>query len=64
MIPSTPVASRTSNRLEIAVGRSLAAGLHPMAAWHVLSPPRRYLLAGAYGMVAYVVLLATLLLVR
>jgi len=35
-----------------------------MAAWHVLSPPRRYLLAGAYGMVAYVVLLATLLLVR
>jgi hypothetical protein len=59
-----PVASRTSNRLEIAIGRSLAAGLHPLAAWHVLSPPRRYLLAGAYGVAAYVGLLATLLLVR
>jgi hypothetical protein len=64
MSPSTRVAAGTSNRLEIAIGWSLAAGLHPLAAWRVLSTPRRYLLAGAYGMVAYVVLLATLLLVR
>jgi hypothetical protein len=62
MSPSTPVASRTSNRLEIAIGWSLASGLHPMAAWRVLSPPRRCLLAGAYGVVAYVALLAMLLL--
>jgi hypothetical protein len=31
-----------------------------MAAWRVLSTPRRYLLAGAYGMIAYVVLLTAL----
>jgi len=63
MSPLTLVAPGTSNRLEIAIGWSLAACLHPLAAWRVLSTPRRYLLAGAYGMVAYVVLLATLLLV-
>jgi hypothetical protein len=58
--PSAPVAASTSNRLEIAIGWSLAACLHPMAAWRVLSTPRRYLLAGAYGMIAYVVLLTAL----
>ena len=62
MSPLTLVAPGTSNRLEVAIGWSLAACLHPLAAWRVLSTPHRYLLAGAYGMVAYVVLLATLLL--
>jgi hypothetical protein len=62
MNPSMPVAGRTSNRLEIAIGWSLAACLHPMAAWRVLSTPRRYLLAGTYATIAYAIVLAALLL--
>jgi hypothetical protein len=61
MTPSHP-ATRTSNRLEIALGRSLAACLHPMAAWRVFPGPRRYLIAGAYGVAAYGAVLAALLL--
>jgi hypothetical protein len=54
--------TRASTRLEIAIGWSLAACRHPLAAWRVLSRPRRCLLAGAYGAGAYVVVLTTLLL--
>jgi len=57
---ASPSAAGTSN-LEIAIGWSLAACLHPMIAWRVLSRPRRYLIAGAYGVAAYVAVLAALL---
>jgi hypothetical protein len=55
-------AGRTSSPLEVAIGWSLAACRHPIAAWRVLSRPRRYLLAGAYGAAAYVAVLGALLL--
>jgi hypothetical protein len=56
------LATRPSSQVEIAIGWSLAACWHPIAAWRVLSRPRRYLLAGAYGAAAYVTVLAALLL--
>jgi len=56
--------ARTSNRLEVAIGWSLAACRHPMIAWRVLSRPRRYLIAAAYGVAAYVAVLAALLILR
>jgi hypothetical protein len=62
MNPSTPVAARVSNRLEIAIGWSLAACVHPIAAWRVFSTPRKCLLTGGYGMIAYIVSLAALML--
>jgi hypothetical protein len=56
------VADRPSTGVEIAIGWSLAACLHPVAAWRVLSGPRRFLIAGAYGLATYVGLLSALLL--
>lgn len=53
MLPAT--------RLEVMLGRSLAAIVHPFAAWHVFSTPRRMLLALGYSAVAYVAVLAALL---
>jgi len=58
---TSTTASRTGNRLEIAIGWSLAACVHPMIAWRVLSRPRRCLIAGAYGVAAYVAVLTALL---
>jgi hypothetical protein len=58
--PKTGIHS-TSGRIEIALGRSMAACAHPVAAWRVLSRPRRFLLAGFYGVVSYVSVLAALL---
>ena len=53
-----------SSRIEIALGRSMAACAHPVAAWRVLSRPRRFLLAGFYGAVSYVSVLAALLILK
>jgi hypothetical protein len=39
---------RPSNRLEIAMGRSLAICLHPMAAWRSSSHRKRLVLLGGY----------------
>jgi hypothetical protein len=47
--------------LEILVGRLLAFCVHPCAAWPRLSRRERALVAGAYGIGSYVVILATLL---
>jgi hypothetical protein len=60
MSPSSP-ALRSGNRVEIAIGWSLAACRHPMISWRVLPAPRRYLVAMAYGLAAYVAVLAALL---
>jgi hypothetical protein len=54
-------AARASNRIEIAIGWSLAACCHPIAAWQLLPKPRRWLLAGAYGAAAYVSVLGALM---
>lgn len=48
--------------LEVVLGRGLACCWHPRAAWRVLSPSRRLLLALAYGAAGYIVTLASLLL--
>jgi hypothetical protein len=61
---SISLRTRTSTPLEIAIGWSLAACLHPMIAWRVLSRPRRYLLAAAYGFAAYLAVLVALLTLR
>jgi hypothetical protein len=53
-----------SSRIEVALGRSMAACAHPVAAWRVLSRPRRFLLAGFYGVVSYVSVLAALLILK
>jgi hypothetical protein len=61
-MPASSPAPRCSNRVEIAIGWSLAACRHPMISWRVLPAPRRYLVAMAYGLAAYVGVLAALLL--
>ena len=53
-----------STRIEIALGRSMAACAHPVAAWRVLSRPRRILLASFYGAVSYVSVLTALLILK
>ena len=53
-----------STRIEIALGRSMAVCAHPVAAWRVLSKPRRVLLATFYGAVSYVSVLAALLILK
>jgi len=53
--------ARPSTRVEVAIGWSLAACLHPMIAWRVLPWPRRCLLPAAYGIVGYVAVLTALL---
>jgi len=47
-------------RVEVGIGRSLAFCVHPVAAWRVLSPPRRALIAGAYFAAGYLAILAAL----
>ena len=49
---------------EALLGRSLAVMAHPLLAWRVLSQRGRIYLAGAYLVVAYAVVLTTLLLAR
>lgn len=43
------------------MGRSLAAIVHPYAAWRVYSTPRRLLLVAGYSTIAYVTVLTALL---
>lgn len=49
---------------EIVLGRALAVFAHPQLAWRVLSNRGRACLTGAYLVVSYVAVLATLLLTR
>jgi hypothetical protein len=51
---------RPSNRLEIALGRSLAICLHPMAAWRSSSHRKRLALVGGYVGAGYVATLIAL----
>jgi hypothetical protein len=52
---------QASSPLEILIGRSLAAIVHPVAAWRVYSTKRRLLLALGYSAFAYVTTLSALL---
>jgi hypothetical protein len=50
-----------SRQLEILIGRSLAALVHPAAAWRVFSRPGRLLLALGYSVAAYLTTLSALM---
>jgi hypothetical protein len=50
------------NRVETAIGWSLAACVHPIAAWRMSSPRRRLLIVTAYFAAAYASALAAMLL--
>ena len=53
--------TRTAARsLECLVGRMLAYGVHPVAAWRVTSARNRWVLVAGYGAAGYVVGLVTL----
>jgi hypothetical protein len=53
--------SQMSTQLEVLIGRSLAALVHPVAAWRVFSRPGRLLLALGYSAAAYITTLSALL---
>ena len=53
--------ARSRNRAEIIIGRSLAAFVHPVAAWQVVSTSTRALIVFAYFAMAYAVVLSTLI---
>ncbi|MGH9312345.1 MAG: hypothetical protein ACRD1S_04010 [Vicinamibacterales bacterium] len=53
--------NQLSTPLEVLIGRSLAAIVHPFAAWRVFSTSRRLLLVLGYSAVAYVTVLSALL---
>ena len=53
--------ARPSNRAEIIIGRSLAACVHPVAAWQVSSTSTRALIVFVCFAMAYAVVLSTLI---
>jgi hypothetical protein len=55
---------RASNRTEILLGRSLAACVHPLAAWHARARSFRVLLLAGYFAIGYLTVLATLAFVQ
>jgi hypothetical protein len=65
MSPSTRMSRRQScnqtSPLERLIGRSLAAIVHPIAAWRVYSKQRRALLLLGYSAIGYVAVLSALL---
>jgi hypothetical protein len=52
--------SDSGNRIELLIGRSMAACVHPYAAWHLGSAPVRAWLLAAYFTAAYVVMFCAL----
>jgi hypothetical protein len=59
----TPSASlRSANRIEIALGRTAAACVHPLAAWHDARRTFRVLLVAGYFAAGFVAALAALIL--
>lgn len=58
MTPHTP--SSSSRWHEVLIGRSLAACIHPMAAWQSRARSFRVLLVAGYFAMGYVTVLATI----
>jgi hypothetical protein len=50
-----------AGRLEALIGRTLAASVHPLGAWHVPTRSYRLLLVAAYFALSYISTLATML---
>lgn len=55
---------RTSDSVAIVVGRTLAACLHPFAAWRLFSTSWRSLIVTAYAAAGYVIVLSVLLFLK
>jgi hypothetical protein len=60
---SSRISSRGSHRIEVLIGRSLAAAVHPVAAWNSAVPSFRLMLLVSYFVAGYAVILATLALI-
>ena len=61
---SSHVRTRSSNRCEVLIGRSLAACVHPQAAWVSTVRSFRLLLLAGYFTAGYITVLAALTLVK
>ena len=59
--PAARKVDRPSNRVEIMIGRSLAACVHPYAAWRVSSRSGRLTILIGYTVIGYVAVLGALL---
>ncbi|HEY7284736.1 MAG TPA: hypothetical protein VH497_04780 [Vicinamibacterales bacterium] len=51
----------TPNRSAVFVGRTIAACVHPYAAWHVLQPSARVVMVSTYATLTYLAVLVGLL---
>ena len=56
--------NHSANRYEVLLGRSLAACVHPLAAWRSTMRSFRVLLLAGYFAVGYVVVLASMILLQ
>ena len=61
-IMSLQAPRRGSHHAEILIGRSLAAAVHPVAAWRSAVPSFRLLLLASYFLVGYTIALGALIL--
>jgi hypothetical protein len=51
-------------RVELMLGRTMAACAHPLAAWRLLPPSWRAVMVTTYAAASYLVVLTTLLILR
>lgn len=59
---ASPQRHRSANRCEVLIGQSLAACVHPIAAWRSTARSFRVMLFAGYFTAAYVGVLAALIL--
>jgi hypothetical protein len=59
---ASPQRNRPANRCEVLIGQSLAACVHPLAAWRSTARSLRVMLFAGYFTAAYITVLATLIL--
>jgi hypothetical protein len=62
MTKSGPAPNATANRIEIAIGRTAAACVHPVAAWHTARRSMRAMLVAGYFAMGFSAAMAVLLL--
>ena len=60
----SPQRNRPSNRCEVLIGQSLAACVHPLAAWRSTARAFRVLLLAGYFAAGYAAVLTTMLLLK
>jgi len=60
----SPQRYRPSNRYEVLIGRSLAACIHPLAAWRSTARSFRVLAVAGYFAVGYVAVLVSMALIN